>query len=220
MLDWLKYNAKVKSYIWKAEVQSNGNIHFHITTNQFVHYLKIRNAWNSILSRHGYLHRYVNDHGSNDAPSTEIRSVKNSKSVVQYLAAYVSKKDLYKNHCTLSNAYPQAPAYSGLVDWITDNNGLVWELKRKLSCRVWGCSYNLTANFLSFTSEHEAMYNSLKLLKRSDFYKFIRHDYGMVMLMNLNTPRKFKGALASEWRLELAKVMDGDSQLKKIITTL
>jgi hypothetical protein len=41
----------IDSYVWRAETQSNGNIHFHITTNKFVYLSDLRSAWNTVLSK-------------------------------------------------------------------------------------------------------------------------------------------------------------------------
>lgn len=51
-----KYN--VKKYIWKAEKQENGNIHFHILTDKFMHWRGIRNIWNRIVNKLGYVDAY------------------------------------------------------------------------------------------------------------------------------------------------------------------
>jgi hypothetical protein len=45
-------------YVWKAEKQKNGNIHFHILINRYVNYLRIRKIWNAILNRYGYIEKY------------------------------------------------------------------------------------------------------------------------------------------------------------------
>src|SRR5438552_841266 len=37
-LKWLVRVHNCKNYVWKAETQDNGNIHFHITTNKFIHW--------------------------------------------------------------------------------------------------------------------------------------------------------------------------------------
>lgn len=57
-LEWMRYKG-VKSYIWKAEPQKNGNIHFHITTNIFIHWKEIRDKWNKICKKEGYLQPYT-----------------------------------------------------------------------------------------------------------------------------------------------------------------
>jgi len=49
---------KVRSYIWRAEKQKNGNIHFHILCDKFIPWNDIRNTWNRIQQKLGYVTRY------------------------------------------------------------------------------------------------------------------------------------------------------------------
>lgn len=48
----------VKNYVWKAELQKNGNIHFHITTDRYIHYMQVRNIWNRCIEKLGYITAY------------------------------------------------------------------------------------------------------------------------------------------------------------------
>jgi hypothetical protein len=57
-LEWLRTKHGVKSYIWKAEPQKNGNIHFHVTTNVYIDHAGLREKWNRIQQKHGYLDEY------------------------------------------------------------------------------------------------------------------------------------------------------------------
>jgi hypothetical protein len=41
-------------YIWRAEVQGNGNIHFHIIVNKLVNWVWVRRLWNRIVEKDGY----------------------------------------------------------------------------------------------------------------------------------------------------------------------
>lgn len=49
---------KTDLYIWKSEKQQNGNIHFHIITNQFIRHELIRSSWNRVLENLGYITAY------------------------------------------------------------------------------------------------------------------------------------------------------------------
>lgn len=49
---------KVPCYIWRAEKQVNGNIHFHIITGKFIPWSELRNVWNRIQQKLGYVTRY------------------------------------------------------------------------------------------------------------------------------------------------------------------
>lgn len=48
----------LKHYIWRAEKQANGNIHFHILTNLYLHHEDVRNIWNKQLENYGYIDAY------------------------------------------------------------------------------------------------------------------------------------------------------------------
>lgn len=54
----LRNRYKMVDYLWKAELQGNNNIHFHITTNVYIHYMTIRSIWNRCINRLGYVDRY------------------------------------------------------------------------------------------------------------------------------------------------------------------
>lgn len=51
-------NHKVSNYVWRAEYQKNGNIHFHILVNKYIYWNDIRNRWNRIINKLGYVDRY------------------------------------------------------------------------------------------------------------------------------------------------------------------
>jgi len=51
-----KYN--IVNYIWKAEKQFNGNIHFHLIIDKYIHYKEANRIWNTILNTHGYIDAY------------------------------------------------------------------------------------------------------------------------------------------------------------------
>jgi len=54
----LQQKYKLKHYLWKAEKQDNGNIHFHFTSNVFIHWRELRTIWNRILEKLGYVSEY------------------------------------------------------------------------------------------------------------------------------------------------------------------
>lgn len=54
----IKKNYKVKNYIWRAEKQQNNNIHFHILIDKFIDYQELRDRWNRITEKLGYVTRY------------------------------------------------------------------------------------------------------------------------------------------------------------------
>ncbi len=65
LLDQLIYEAKkrwnVDLYVWRAEKQKNGRIHFHILTDKFIPWNELRNVWNRIQGKLGYVAGYRKD---------------------------------------------------------------------------------------------------------------------------------------------------------------
>lgn len=55
----LRKHYGVENYVWKAELQKNQNIHFHIITDQYICYYALRRRWNRIINKLGYVDRYA-----------------------------------------------------------------------------------------------------------------------------------------------------------------
>jgi hypothetical protein len=49
---------KVGNYIWRAEKQANGSLHYHIVTDKFIPWNELRNVWNRCQQNLGYVTRY------------------------------------------------------------------------------------------------------------------------------------------------------------------
>jgi len=54
-----KQKFNVVHYLWRAEAQANGNIHFHIVTDKFLPWSWIRSTWNRIQDKHDYIAQYA-----------------------------------------------------------------------------------------------------------------------------------------------------------------
>ena len=81
------------SYIWKAERQQNESIHYHITTNVFIPYYHIRDEWNNLLNKHGYLTEYKANYNNESPNSTDVHKVYKIKDIAAYLSKYISKNE-------------------------------------------------------------------------------------------------------------------------------
>lgn len=95
-LEKIRYQYNLKSYLWKAESQQNGNIHFHITTNLYIPYNKIRDTWNQIQDKNGYLNKFFQKHGHKNPNSTDVHAVKKIKNLAAYMASYLTKNPTYR----------------------------------------------------------------------------------------------------------------------------
>lgn len=57
-LQVIQEKYKVSCYVWRAEKQENGNLHFHIIINRNIHWSAIRQEWNRCIERLGYVTAY------------------------------------------------------------------------------------------------------------------------------------------------------------------
>lgn len=51
-----KYN--VKHYLWRAERQKNGNLHYHLIVDSYIYWKDLRTQWNNLLEPLGYISEY------------------------------------------------------------------------------------------------------------------------------------------------------------------
>lgn len=81
----------INHYFWRAEPQGNGNIHFHILIDRYVHWKTVRQKWNNIQNDHGYLSEFEKKFLHNDANSTDIRGLEKVRNVSAYIIKYCTK---------------------------------------------------------------------------------------------------------------------------------
>jgi uncharacterized membrane protein len=90
---WMTYARKyfgLKNYVWRAEAQANGNIHFHVIVDVYIDYKLIRSAWNRICNANGYCY---NGEDGYDANGTDIHSIGKVKDILAYMTKYCTKND-------------------------------------------------------------------------------------------------------------------------------
>jgi hypothetical protein len=57
LIELSKYH-NVKKYVWRAEKQDNGDIHYHLLINEFIEWSELRKRWNRICNKLGYVDEY------------------------------------------------------------------------------------------------------------------------------------------------------------------
>lgn len=91
-LDVMRKQYGLKNYLWRAEAQTNGNIHFHIVIDKYIHYSELRRLWNQSAELLGYVTEFQNQFGHRDPNSTDVHSIKHIRHIARYLAKYCSKQ--------------------------------------------------------------------------------------------------------------------------------
>ncbi len=84
---------KIQNYIWRAETQENGNIHFHLIADCFLNQDMLRRVWNGYLKKMGYKYGYG---AANIQSLKKDKNGKSIKDVENYLCKYMTKQP-FKN---------------------------------------------------------------------------------------------------------------------------
>lgn len=100
MLRILRNKYKMNSYVWKAELQKNDSVHYHITTDLFMPWEQLRQHWNAILAKNGFLEAFQKKYGHDNPNSVDIHSVNKINDLEAYLVKYISKE--YQNKVKLA----------------------------------------------------------------------------------------------------------------------
>lgn len=82
-----------KDYIWRAEKQKNGNLHFHIMLKKFIPWESLRMLWNDILNDLGYIQCFRKKHGHGNPNSTDVHALKKAKNAAAYITKYMKKDE-------------------------------------------------------------------------------------------------------------------------------
>lgn len=139
----LRRKHKLNSYVWRAEKQANGNLHFHMITDVWIHYEKIRADWNDCLQKFKMVDRYCDKHSK--------------MTLREYLQAYpptakVSRESRVKSY-----------KYGCATKWRSPNSSdvhAVWKIRnltqyfvkymtkgekdaQTINGKLWDCSQNL-----------------------------------------------------------------------------
>jgi len=134
---------QVRNYVWRAEKQKNGNIHFHLVIDKFIPWNEMRNRWNRIVNKLGYVDRFHEKHNHRTPNSTDIHSTRKIKNLKAYLVKYMSKQ-------------PE-------VD--VEEQSTAESVKLQTG-RIWGCNHELSqTRGLNLIIDNEVSEELTKILK-------------------------------------------------------
>lgn len=153
LIEIKKYHL-VKNYIWRAEKQKNGNIHFHILIDKYIPYQEVRDRWNRIQNKLGYVDRYRNEQLTWHKNGFKLRS-----NLLPTWPAEKQKRAYERGAKTHWNSPNSTDIHSirkiinlknYIVKYITkspeenSNNENKTEEKIKQTGRIWGCNHELS----------------------------------------------------------------------------
>lgn len=168
-------------YVWKAEVQDNGNLHFHITTNVFYHHKALRTDWNKAINKLGYVDRS----GLTDPNSTDVHSVKKVNNLASYMASYLTKKDertkVLKRYHRIYRK--QLSAYKENLFKLPRN--YFKHIKRKVTCRIWSASKALLNSTATIHADDWRIKKDLSIILPLKEY-WVEHPYCSILYLENN----------------------------------
>lgn len=139
----LKKKYKINNYVWRLEKQLNGSAHFHFLFDKFIPHTELREVWNRLQNKLGYVDRYRDkmiNISFNDYK--KLYGTNTKKSDNQIRAAYAKGK-------ATQWAYPNSTDIHSLL-FINDIDKYLIKYMSKdeqnkgIEGRLWGCSQSLS----------------------------------------------------------------------------
>lgn len=204
---------KVSQYVWRSEYQKNGNIHFHILVNRYVWWNDVRNRWNRIINKLGYVEEYHKELTDYHKHGFQVRAdlLKQWPLEKQYQAWKAGKKSDWNNPNSIdvhglkniSNVKnylikymskseqtpPQTTEPPETLTIETLNDQLV---KQRETGRIWGCSI-IFSNIKGATTEIDSkLEETLKTLEEHFPNSVYKSDYFTIIEINLQQLESLK----------------------------
>lgn len=133
----------VINYVWRAEKQMNGSIHFHVLTDKFIPWSELRDVWNRIVNKLGYVDRYRDEMKKFHSEGFRVRSELLQKwEYKAQVKAYQTGKanDWSSPNSTDVHSIKQVSNVRKYVLKYTTKD----EKNGPVSGRMWGCSVDLS----------------------------------------------------------------------------
>lgn len=103
----------MKNYIWKLELQQNGNVHYHIITDAEIDYQKTKIIWNKIIDKYSYVQEYSKKfRGLNEKKYIELRM----KEIKKY------SKNKLLNENKIIQEIKETYRYQNSIGWKSPNS--------------------------------------------------------------------------------------------------
>jgi len=97
---WIKRMKRkfgLNNYVWRAERQKNGNLHFHLLSDTYIRFDHLRDDWNACLRKWHFIDEFKAKFGHSRPNSTDVHSIQKIKNVAAYVVKYMSKESEEKD---------------------------------------------------------------------------------------------------------------------------
>jgi hypothetical protein len=156
-------------YMWRAESQENGSIHFHLILDQYINHKELRTLWNHYQNKLEYVNKFVEKYGHNSPNSTDIKGVSDVRDFIDYIVKYVAKEGEYREIIGaiwgMSDELRECKVYQDLLDW--DLSGALTKAVNNEQIKVYSQEY---CSVLFFTKEFRLTTEYRLIQQRSHNY--------------------------------------------------
>lgn len=124
----LRNSYGVRNYLWKAEAQRNGNIHFHVIIDKFIHWGSLQYRWNQCLCKFHFIDEFEAKWGHRQPNTIKVHAVSSLKITKGYLLKYMCTDELFKRKILGKrwSCNEELSKYDGVVIELTGNRIDEW----------------------------------------------------------------------------------------------
>lgn len=154
-LDRCRKLGLLTNYVWKAEKQKNGNIHYHILTDTYASFSTLQNIWFLALDKLDYVKKYTEKFSSMSFLEYSKQSFNSKKTPSEIASAYGKgiqnkwKKPPALHSVEVSDIKAIANYVSKYISKSNDN------AQNCVSGRTWSASQSVTQSVKTFCTSQE-----------------------------------------------------------------
>lgn len=145
-LYYLRQKKHGRRYIWKAELQKRGQLHYHIITPAFVDHRELRKKWNKLLSDAGLMRSFVKKHKHLNPNSTDIHErKKNSRYLIKELGKATDAQILRERVLLEKQLNAGEISHEDYCELCAQLN----DAQAQIDGKVWDCSAGLNEKYFT-----------------------------------------------------------------------
>jgi hypothetical protein len=230
-LTLMRSNYGLKNYVWKLELQKNGQPHLHISVDSFIHHSVIKRTWNKLLNANGFLEEYKTKHYNITFEAYRLKYSNFRKSSDEQL--FKSWEQGTKSQWTQPNSTDihSLRKIKNLAAYIIKYMAKNGNLEDNFNGKIWGCSQNIskankTKIQVTQSQSNELIYDLMQSKSKSKSIA-ITHKYtlktksiGLIFLLCYSDwINKIKGHLKDIFEQTILEIR-GLFQINNIVNTV
>ena len=186
-LDRCRKIGLLSNYVWRAEKQKNGNIHYHIMTDTFCNFSLVKNLWHLSLEKLGYISAFQRKFLVMSFAEYKKLDFNEGVPIQKVANAYAhGVRTKWRNPPTTQVDYLQNSNEIALYlsKYIGKDNE---EKKNIVTGRVWACSVSVSSSLKAFKGSQEI--NQFWYMVGAEMMRreVITHDYFSICLFSFKS---------------------------------